>query len=226
MSEDGLVASTALKLPTPNGVYQVLGLVGLSWTPQIIHGTADLAKLTSDPGLYIWVAGEGAKQDAMRAGGLYVGIGVGKEGLLGRVKTEMGLTDLDAWHGHGLAMARTRAAVVAGPVTWQPEPRLDWLDRTRPELRSWATGPAAWSEPWDEVLRRWLRSRTSEAAKAAEAIAIRAGIYLGDVGFPVNSSRAGAWEVTYGKPDKGREDAAAWAAVKHLRPETPTEPPA
>lgn len=221
----GFTAATTLNLPTPFAIRQVLGLLGLSWEAQVLDGEQDLHKLPAGPGMYVWVVGAKVARDPMRAGGLYVGIGRSRDGgLSGRLRRELAEVDPEAWTGFGLAMDRNQAAITAGPVTWSPLPKLGWLNREAPELAAWAAGPRGWPGDWDKALRGWLTGdERPEPTQTAEAIAIRAGIYLGGVGFAVNSLHAGAWEVDYSRPDKGREDAAAWVAVKHLLRDEPSQ---
>ena len=154
----------------------------------------------------------------MTAGGLYAGIGHGSNGLRRRVLGEYDDASRTAYHGHGIAVQRTKATVVAGEVEWvsDPGPVLGWLDRHADGLKEWNWKPDRWDDEWDVVIRRRLSDRLDAIVPTAEAIAIRAAVYLGDVGFPVNSKMAGAWGFSYGSNDKGWEDGAAWAAVTHL----------
>lgn len=218
-SDDEYVAETSLRLPNPHGVSEVLWLLGMNWAPNAFD-KGDVGDDFAGPGLYMWVVGPQVQADPMRSGGLYVGVGNRMKGGVGeRLRNEWSWVDKEAWHAHGRAMAHTNAVVLAGPVSWRDDVDLSWLDVSTPALAEWAYPPRRWGRPWGEVLRAWLASHPAPEA-TAEAIAIRAGIYLGDVGFPVNSKMASAWNVDYGGPERGREDGAAWAAVKVLRAES------
>lgn len=206
---------TTLRLATPRAIQQVLAIVGISWLAEPASGRDEISRLPVSKGLYAWVVSQDG-MDPMDCGGIYAGIGDGEGGLRGRLLREHQDATATAYHGHGIAVRRTGAMVVAGTVEWVSEPELDWLDRKAEGLRAWSWQPRDWNEAWDVTIERRLTERLDPIVPVSEAIAIRASVYLGDVGFPVNSKMAGAWGAAYGTKDKGWEDGAAWAAVTHL----------
>jgi hypothetical protein len=153
-----------------------------------------------------------------------VRIRAGEGGLRGRLQTEHDLvTNRDGsskltFQGHGIAVQRTGATVVAGPVSWSADPDLSWIrkDDDLTGLGAWSWNPRDWEAPWDKTIERRLSSPEVDRVVTAEKVAIRAAVYLGDVGFAVNSKLAGAWGAQYGPNDKGWGDGAAWAAVRKL----------
>ena len=206
---------TTLSLATPVAIRDVLSLLGISWIPVAVRDRPEASHLPTDPGLYIWVVPR-ADQEPLTAGGIYAGIGDGAQGLRGRLLTEFDHAEGVAFHGHGIAVRRTGAVAVAGALAWLPNADLTWIDRGNDELHAWSWRPLRWQEDWDVTIRRRLSDRHDSVVRVAENVAIRAAVYLGDVGFPVNSRMAGAWGSSYGSNDKGWEDGAAWAAVTHL----------
>jgi hypothetical protein len=221
---ESLTCETTLRLATPAAIQNVLSILGIGWEPSVVGNRNQIMALTNEPGLYIWVVSQNGVPP-LDAGGIYCGIGAGEEGgLRGRLLTEHDLvakrdgTSKPAFHGHGIAAQRTDAIVVAGVVGWAAVPDLSWIrkDDNRTGLGAWWWNPHDWVAQWDDTIRRRLSSRQDEAVAIAEKIAIRAAVYLGDVGFAVNSKLAGAWGATYGPNDKGWEDGAAWAAVTKL----------
>jgi hypothetical protein len=213
-----------LRLATPAAIRSVLSILGIGWEPAVVGDRSQILSVTNEPGLYVWVVPQ-IGVPPMDAGGIYCGMGAGEEGgLRGRLLTEHDLvtkrdgTSKPAFHGHGIAVKRTGAIVIAGAVGWAADPDLSWIrkDDDPAGLGAWSWNPRYWVAQWDETIRRKLSSREDDAVVIAEKIAIRAAVYLGDVGFAVNSKLAGAWGATYGPNDKGWEDGAAWTAVTKL----------
>jgi hypothetical protein len=181
-------APITLNLVTPRGVIAGLEVLGVFWKPVPF----DLSPLQFEAGLYAWVDGIGARSqsgalaladDLLDRPILYKGIGDGELGVRGRLGQETGLIGPDAAHGHGIAMHARRASVVVGPLE-AVEIDLTWL----PEVVS-AKGAA--------IISRWLEESwqtPAQLVRAAEKIAIRLGIHLGETAAPVQSQYAGAWD--------------------------------
>jgi hypothetical protein len=158
--------------------------------------------------LYTWVVGP-TDRDGMphHAGVLYIGIGTGADGWVGRIRREHGWVGPSAEHGHGMAMYRTKAIVIGGPVGYEPDP-LAWLSGV--DL----------PDKGRQIIKNYLATVGAQSpVAAAEKIAIRLAIHIGDTGAPVNSSGAGGWA------NDRAEDWAAYAVAKLLRPADPGEAP-
>lgn len=196
--------SVALHLATPTALRRGLRLFGLYWSPRA-YAREDLVARDHDtePGLYCWVTA--GPRDSLDGGVLYIGIGDGRTGWRSRLRDEWGWIGAEADHGHGMAMHRTNASVVGGPVTYVARP-LGWLARALgdgnvggiPLITGYVGGIGAGGR--------------LTSTKAAEAIAIRLAIHLGDTGAPVNSAGAGAWATN--RP----EDWAGYAAARFMLP--------
>src|SRR5689334_21802352 len=99
-----------------------------------------------------------------------------------------------------MAMHRTKAAVVGGPVEYTPTASLTWLNGNL----DGEDGPKG-----VEKIHQYLA--TTKLLRAAEGIAIRLAMHLGDTGAPVNSVGTSAWATNRA------EDWAAYAVARRLR---------
>lgn len=190
-----LTSSVMLRLATPTALRSGLALLGLRWSAQSYRQGAGIER-----GLYCWVAAGFGREliDPMQGAALYIGAGVGLGGWRGRLQDEWSWIGEDSDHGHGMAMHRTGATVVGGPVTYSPVP----LERLP------GTGVVA----GDEAVAGLLADvAPAQPVAVAEVIAIRLAIHLGDTGAPVNSAGAGAWATD--RPS----DWAAFACARALR---------
>lgn len=173
--------------------------------------------LRHEHGLYAWVDGRGAycqcgcghislSGDLLNRGILYNGVGESTSGVIGRVSRETGFIGETSDHGHGMAMFRRLGVPVVGDVTQVPTD-VSWIDtQIRPDGA--------------EIARTWLAHVTThrQTLVKAEHLAIRICIHAGDVGAPVNSTHAGAWENNHAA------DWAAFAVAAQLRSTPPTDP--
>jgi hypothetical protein len=195
----------ALRLSTPTALQRGLRLFGLHWLPQI-YDRATLLEREHDtePGLYCWVTAgfQAGLMDPLEGGVLYIGIGDGRTGWRKRLRDEWGWIDTEADHGHGMAMHRTNAKVVGSPVKHVERP-LTWLTQS-------LVGENDRVIPLIHEYLRNIAAGELAAARAAESIAIRLAIDLGDTGAPVNSAGAGAWATN--RP----EDWAGFAAARFM----------
>ncbi|MEU5931062.1 hypothetical protein [Micromonospora sp. NPDC047187] len=190
-----LTSLVTLRLATPTALRNGLALLGLRWSAQ----SDDHDEAGTEVGLYCWVAAGFGQElvNPMQGAALYIGIGTGLRGWRGRLRKERSWIGEDSDHGHGMAMHRTGAKVVGGPVTYSPLP-VDWL-------------PHAGVEEGDRAIHRLVSDAAStQPVVLAEAIAIRLAIHLGDTGAPVNSAGAGAWATN------NPADWAAFACAKAL----------
>src|SRR5262249_38269881 len=141
---------TTLRLATPRAISEVFALLGIRWEPRAVSTRDEILELPATSGLYIWVKAA-VGEDPMTAGGLYAGIGQGFNGLRRRVLGEYEDASRTAYHGHGIAVQRTKATVVAGEVEWVSDagPALAWLDRHADGLKEWNWKPNRWDDEWD-----------------------------------------------------------------------------
>jgi hypothetical protein len=208
LSTAGMTSRANLLLATPTLVARALALFGCTWTPRLVEDQHDSVA----PGIYAWViAPRGATLDeALRAPAIYWGLGASVTGVAARLSNESRWVEAHPLVGHGLAMARTGARPVVGPVVPDIGERDAWkqvLDIV-PERAVDVAGPklAAFAEALHTPDR---------TVAYAERFAIRAALCAGDVPAPVNSQYNGAWEL----PEDGATDladVAAWYAVRHL----------
>jgi hypothetical protein len=208
LSTAGMTSRANLLLATPTLVARALALFGCTWAPRLVEDQHD--SVTS--GIYAWViAPRGATlYEALRAPAIYWGLGASVTGVAARLSNESRWVEARPLVGHGLAMARTGARPVVGPVV--------------PEVG----GRDAWKQVLDTVPERAVDAARPKLAAFAERLhtpgctigyaerfAIRAALCAGDVPAPVNSQYNGAWEL----PEDGATDladVAAWYAVRHL----------
>ena len=170
---DGL-ASVALRLITPAVLSDALSVAGILWHP--VEPKEDTFR--DRHGLYTWVDGRGGV-DPRHSGILYIGIGRSKEGVLNRLDKESSWRGND--HAHGLAIARRDARALVGAVRRQPE---------RPRFVDALISAAVLNERAADYFEQWW---SREPLSAAEQLAVRLSIHLGDTVTPVNSQYAGAW---------------------------------
>lgn len=169
-----LTAPTTLRLMTPAAMSACLAVLGFVWEPHAL----DESELTTEHGLYSWAdGGPDSHQDPRQRGILYIGVGESAKGVLDRLKNEQKWATDDAEHAHGLAVFRRRAVPLVSTVRHEPTD-VSWLDDISGQ-------PAA--------IRAWLQDPSTSAVSKAERMAIRLGIFIGDVGAPVQSTHAGAW---------------------------------
>jgi hypothetical protein len=191
-------------LVTPRGVSAGLAVLGIGWQPVPFEQSL----LTTEEGLYAWVDGIGARgatgamvlaDDLLGRPVLYKGIGQGQLGVRERLEREHYWIGPASEHGHGIAMRARLASVVVGMV--EPvDVDLAWLGEHINGTRV-------------EAVLEWVlavRQSPRTLLEAAERIAIRRGIYLGDTAAPVQSQFTGAWDVD------GLHDLAAFGAAKYL----------
>lgn len=156
--------------------------------------------------MYVWVCGTADDSPAaspLDRGVLYVGVDQSSRG--GRTQYES--SGRGGWHGLGLAMQRTEATVLAGPVV-----------AAAPLASHPALGEGAREEYAHEVPEglRQLHAdvQAGRIVAAAERFAVRLCMHIGTIGAAVNSQFASAWKVGGGL--KPYDDLAYWAA-DHLR---------
>ncbi|MET9587127.1 hypothetical protein ABZY10_29370 [Streptomyces sp. NPDC006539] len=207
-----LTAPVTLNLTTPRTVSKAMALLGIRWMPTPVPGSA----LKDEHGLYTWVDGRGAfcqcgcgnvtlSDNLLDRAILYSGVGESTSGVIGRVIRETSFIGEGSDHGHGMAMYHRRGVPVIGNVELIPTD-LNWIDaRIKPDgaeiARTWLTG---------------IRTQPATLFKAAERLAIRICIHVGDVGAPVNSTHAGGWESNHGA------DWAAFAVAAEMRAKPPS----
>lgn len=172
---NALTAATTLRLMTPATMTACLATLGFVWEPHPLNES----EMTTEHGMYTWVDGPvGNHKDPRNRGVLYIGVGESAKGVLDRLKSEQKWSTNDAEHGHGLAVFRRQAVPIVSTVRYEPTD-LSWLEDISGQ-------PAA--------IRAWLDNPASTPTAKAERLAIRLAIFIGDVGAPVQSTHAGAWE--------------------------------
>lgn len=161
--------------------------------------------------MYAWVCGtpdDTRELAPLNRGVLYIGVDQSSRG--GRTQYES--SGRGGWHGLGLAMKRTEATVLAGPVV-----------AASPLSPHTALGEGARAEFAHEVPDGLRQLRADVAAgrtvAAAERVAVRLCMHIGTIGAAVNSQFASAWKVGGGL--KPYDDLAYWAADA-LRTLTPS----
>ena len=208
-SAQTMISEASLKLATPILVRSALALFGWAWSPTTLDD--DDQGMSGEPGLYAWVIPtRGALlPELLGSPAIYWGKGSSVRGVADRLRSEMSWSRGRPIVGHGLAVARTGAVPVVGPLAPDGADRELWrvLEESIPKcVRDVAVDKlGAFAE---------LMHSPDIALASAERFAIRAAVYAGDVPPPVNSQFAGAWEFKEGKTDLA--DVAAWYAVKHL----------
>lgn len=209
LSVSGMVSAATLALATPNLVIAGLALFGCSWTPVPLP---DVPVRNNDAGLYAWVIARTDDPDAdlHAAPAIYWGKGGSAEGVTDRLRNELAWSRQNPIVGHGLAVARTKAVPVVGPLTLidSAQDRWEQLIPSIPEH----VAEAAIGRLSDFSARLHTADQTLDFA---ERFAIRAALCAGDVGAPVNSQFGSAWTFTEGGPTD-LADVAAWYAVRYL----------
>jgi hypothetical protein len=186
-----LTALAALQLTTPAALSEGLRLLGLMWEP----APWDASTGDTAPGMYAWVIPT-HPDDLVHCPAVYLGIGERDVGWRARVRDEESWRSGD--HAHGIAIRRTNAKAVGGPIH-RTEPEMGWL-------------PGIVTDEGVKTLVAYLHDEVAAAPlRTAEAIAIRMAIHLGDTGSPVNSTQGGAWNNNSG------QDWAGYAAARRLR---------
>lgn len=192
------LATVPLRLLTPRLLTRGLERLGLHWSPIRYSDNAGVEALSTQPGLYTWVDNLHVAADPLGQGILYVGIGVGANGVAGRVRRE-NAGRRDGVHAHGLMLKRRNALALLGGIS-DVGLESGWLDSLVANNHLNARGA--------ENIARW-RVETHPVA-CAEQFAIRLSIHLGDTVAPVNSQYARAWA------DDSSADWAAFAAAQWL----------
>ncbi len=182
-------ATVELRLATPEALAWCLAFLGIRWQP------VPLARIAAGvSGLYVWVAASGVRRPSVTHGVLYVGVGQGADGVAGRLRREWSWVGPGAAHGHGRAMRRLRGAPLGGRIDRCP-----------------MGGRLADHIPAEAAVRAeaWLAGLPPAAlVEAAEKIAIRVALHVGDSAPPVNCAGTSAWAV---------ETIADWAAIAAAR---------
>ncbi|MCW2607879.1 MAG: hypothetical protein JWO60_2572 [Frankiales bacterium] len=197
MTTPALTAPLTLRLATPEGLAAGLLLLGLAWEPAAFPTVVALPE-HAEPGLYTWTAGSAG--EALQRPVLYVGIGKGvADGFPGRLRKEWSWVGEDWIHGHGRGVHRLAATPCGGPVL-RTDADLSFVEH-------WRDGAAA--------ACAWLEATAPVAA--AEAVAIRLALHLGDTPPPLNSQHTSAWST------ESPADVLGYAAARELL--APHRPP-
>ncbi|KJR10553.1 hypothetical protein UG54_00750 [Gordonia sihwensis] len=162
-----------------------------------------MAALQNRPGLYMWVDNLAQETDVTDNAVLYVGIGIGRDGVAKRVHYEHGFRQ-DGIHAHGLMLKRRNAHALLGEIA-DTGLNDDWMD--------WLVANDYLNAVAPDHIRRWRD--TTDPVRSAERFAVRLSIHLGDTVAPVNSQYAGAWADDSGA-DWAAVAAAQWIALDDL----------
>lgn len=199
----GAIATTQLRLLTPSGLRECLRVVGIQWDP-LEHA----ATTSSKDWLYTWVSGRDENPGPLdQRGILYIGIDESEDGR--RVASETQWAR-DPHVGHSTMVWRQHARALGGPVTL--------IAPDREALRAAAARGVAEGFTVDEAMNdvhRCLRRLQEDHSqgrllRAAECLAIRASVFAGDTGTPVNSAHKGAFDTKSGSRIADYNELAGW----------------